>query len=97
MYIVHEPAGRVNHITCHNKNRNQEKMKSDSRFTTKKKLSVRFLTVFTITLGITAMVTFLWSLIGYGEGAVDWETSFRFAVIFGVILTWVKSWETREK
>jgi len=71
-------------------------MKRDLRFTTKMKLSVRFLTVFTITWGITAMVTFLWSLIGHGEGAVDWETSFRFAVIFGVILTWVKSWETRE-
>ena len=72
-------------------------MKSDFRFTTKKKLSVRFLTVFTITFLITAMVTFLWSLVGHGEGAVDWETSFRFAVIFGVILTWVKSWEIRKK
>ena len=72
-------------------------MKSDSRLTTKKKLSIRFLTVFTITWGITAMVTFLWNLIGHGEGSVDWETSFRFAVIFGVILTWVKSWEIRKK
>lgn len=72
-------------------------MKRDFPFTRKMKLSVRFLTVFTITWGITAMVKFLWSLIGYGDGAVDWGTSFRFAVIFGVILTWAKSWETREK
>ena len=72
-------------------------MKRDLRFTTKMKLSIRFITVFTITLGIAAMVTFLWGLIGHGEGTVDWETSFTIAVILGVILTWAKSWETREK
>ena len=72
-------------------------MKRDFLFKTKMKLSVRFLTVFTITWGITAMVTFLWSLIGYGECAIDWETSFRFAVILAVLMIWVKSWDTREK
>jgi hypothetical protein len=62
-----------------------------------KDLLVEFSTVFAVTLAITALVTFLWNLIGHGASAIDWETSFRFAVIFGIILTWAKSRETREK
>ena len=62
-----------------------------------KKLVVEFGTVFAIALVTIALVTFLWNLIGYGASAVDWETSFRFAIIFGIILTWAKSRETREK
>jgi hypothetical protein len=55
-----------------------------------KNLVGEIVTVITVVLVITAIVTFLWNLIGHGEGAVDWETSFRFAIIFGIILTWVK-------
>ena len=62
-----------------------------------KKLLVEFVTVFAVTLVTTVIVTFLWNLIGHGESAIDWESSFRFAVIFGVILTWVKSQETEER
>jgi hypothetical protein len=62
-----------------------------------KKLVIEFATVFVVTLVTVALVTFLWNLIGHGESAVDWETSFRFATIFGIILTWVKSRETKEK
>ena len=62
-----------------------------------KKLIKEFVTVFTVTLVTTALVTFLWNIIGHGTGAIDWETSFRFAVIFGIILTWAKSRETKEK
>jgi hypothetical protein len=62
-----------------------------------KKLIVEFVTVFAVVLVITAIVTFLWSLIGHGESIIDWETSFRFAIIFGIILTWVKSREIKEK
>jgi hypothetical protein len=60
-----------------------------------KKLVVEFVTVFAVTLVTVALVTFLWNLIGHGESAVDWETSFRFATIFGIILTWAKSRETK--
>lgn len=38
-----------------------------------------------------AIVTFLWNLIGHGVSTVDWETSFRLAIMFGVVLTWAKS------
>jgi hypothetical protein len=62
-----------------------------------KKLVVEFLTVFAAALVTVVMVTFLWNIIGHGESAVDWETSFRFAIMFGIILTWAKSREIKEK
>jgi hypothetical protein len=62
-----------------------------------KKQVVEFGTVFAITLMTAAIVTFLWNIIGHGEGAVDWETSFRFAILFGIILTWAKSREIKKK
>ena len=62
-----------------------------------KRLVVEFATVFAVTLVTVVLVTFLWNLIGHGKSAVDWETSFRFATIFGIILTWIKSRETKEK
>ena len=61
-----------------------------------KKLVVEFVTVFVVTLVVTAIVTFLWNIIGHGASTIDWETSFRFAIIFGIILTWVKSREIKE-
>ena len=61
-----------------------------------KKLVVEFVTVFAVALVTTAIVTFLWNIIGYGESTIDWETSFRFAIIFGIILTWLKSLEIKE-
>ena len=62
-----------------------------------KKMVVEFVTVFAVVLVITAIVTFLWNIIGHGQSTIDWETSFRFAIIFGIILTWVKSREIKEK
>lgn len=62
-----------------------------------KKLVVEFGTVFVVTLMTTAIVTFLWNIIGHGASAIDWETSFRFAIIFGITLTWVKSRGIKEK
>jgi len=62
-----------------------------------KKLVVEFGTVFVVALVTVALVTFLWNFIGHGESTIDWETSFRFAIMFGIILTWTKSRETKEK
>jgi len=61
------------------------------------KLTFEFGFVFAITLISAAMVTFLWNFIGHGESAVDWETSIRIAIIFGIVMTWLKSRETKEK
>jgi len=62
-----------------------------------KKLAIEFGTVFTVALVTVALVTFLWNLIGHGERTVDWETSFSFAIMFGIMLTWTKSREIKEK
>jgi hypothetical protein len=62
-----------------------------------KKLVVEFGTMFAVALVITVIVTLLWNIIGHGESTIDWETSFRFALIFGILLTWVKSREIKEK
>jgi hypothetical protein len=62
-----------------------------------KKLVIEFGTVFAVALAITALVTLLWSLIVHGAGAIDWDNSFRFAILFGIIVTWVRSREVKEK
>ena len=61
-----------------------------------KKLVVEFVAVFAVALVAVLIVTFLWNIIGHGESTIDWETSFRFAFIFGIILTWVNSQEIKE-
>ena len=62
-----------------------------------KKLVIEFGAVFVLALVTVATVTFLWNIIGHGESTIDWETSFRFAIMFGIILTWAKSREIKEK
>ena len=56
-----------------------------------KRLLVEFVAVFAVALVTVALVTFLWNLIGHGAITVDWETSFRFAIMFGIILTWTET------
>ena len=56
-----------------------------------KKLAFEFALVFVVTLVIVTIVTFLWNLIGHGTKIIDWETSFRFAIIFGILLTWANN------
>ena len=72
-------------------------MKKIFPFTTIKKLAIEFVTIFAVALVVTAVVTFLWNFIGHGEITADWEISFRFAILFGILLTWVKSREIKEK
>jgi hypothetical protein len=56
-----------------------------------KKMIIGFITVFAITLLISIGVTFLWSLLFHGVAIIDWETSFRFAIILGIILPIIDS------
>lgn len=62
-----------------------------------KELFIGFVTVFVVTLVVAAIVSYLWSLIAHGVGAFDWETSFRFAVIFGIIFSWMDARERKKK
>ena len=55
-----------------------------------KKLLVEFVTVFAVTFLVSVMVTLLWSRSVHGSNVVDWETSFRLAIIFGILVTWVE-------
>ena len=50
-----------------------------------KKILLGFITFFSITLIVSIGVTYLWSLIFYDVATIDWETSFRFAIIFGIV------------
>jgi hypothetical protein len=61
-----------------------------------KKLVIEFVTVFVVALVTTAVVTFVWNVIGHGESAIDWETAFRSAFVLGIVLTWAKSRESKE-
>jgi hypothetical protein len=56
-----------------------------------KKMATGFILVFAITLMVSIVVTFLWSLVFHGVAIIDWETSFRFAIILGIILTIIDS------
>jgi hypothetical protein len=62
-----------------------------------KKLLIDFVITFALTLVVTAIVTFLYSLIVHGAGTVDWETSFRFAIILGIVLSWTKARDSKGK
>lgn len=62
-----------------------------------KSLLVEFKAAFTVAFVTAALVSFLWNLIGHGQSIVEWETSFRLAAIFGIVLTWIKVRETKEK
>ncbi|NNF59310.1 MAG: hypothetical protein HKN04_13830 [Rhodothermaceae bacterium] len=39
-----------------------------------------------ITFVVTAVVTYLYSLLVHEAGAVNWETAFQLALIFGIVL-----------
>ena len=54
-----------------------------------KRLLVDFATVFAVTLIVSVIVTVLENLIVHGTSTIDWETSFRSAILFGIIFTWI--------
>ncbi len=55
-----------------------------------KKLLVDFATVFAVAMIVSVIVTLLWNLIVHGTGTIDWETSFRFAILFGIMMPWME-------
>jgi uncharacterized membrane-anchored protein len=55
-----------------------------------KRVLIDGLAVFAVTLTVTSIVTLLWNLIGHGASTIDWETSFRFAIVFAVIFPWME-------
>lgn len=58
---------------------------------------IDFVTIFVVTLVVTAIVTFLWSLIFHGAGTVDWERSFGLAISLGIAFPLMRALESRGK
>ena len=58
---------------------------------------VDFVTVFAVTLIVCVIVTLLWNIIFHGASTIDWETSFRFALLLGIILPWIETRRSKEK
>lgn len=54
-----------------------------------KKFAMDVAATFAVVLVVSVVVTYLYALIVHGAGLVDWESSFRFAIIFGIVLPWV--------
>jgi hypothetical protein len=62
-----------------------------------KQFFIGFITIFALTLVVTGIVSFLYSLVVHGTGVFDWELAFRLAIIFGLILPITRTLEGREK
>ena len=62
-----------------------------------KSLLIDFVSSFLLVLVVSSIVTYLWNFIFRAAGAVDWETSFRLAIIFGIVLPWIKARERKEQ
>jgi hypothetical protein len=60
------------------------------------KSAIDFAITFALVLVVSVAVTFLYSLIVHGAGVIDWETSFRFAVILGIVLPWIHQREKNQ-
>jgi len=61
-----------------------------------KQTTLYFVTIFVLVLVVSAIVTYLYSLIIHNIGETNWETSFQLAIIFGIILTWLNYQEKKE-
>jgi hypothetical protein len=53
--------------------------------------------VFAVSLIVSVIVTLLWNLIVHGASTIDWEASFRFAILFGIILPWIETRRSKEQ
>ncbi len=51
------------------------------------KIIVNFILFFAITLAVTAVVTYLWSLGFHPPAKVNWETSFQLAIILSIVIS----------
>jgi hypothetical protein len=56
-----------------------------------KRLLVDALTVFCVSLLVLLAVTFLWNVVFHKGETIDWETSFRFAIVFAIIVPWMET------
>ena len=60
-----------------------------------RRVLVDFLNVFVLTLIVSVIVTLFSNLIVHGASTIDWETSFRFGIVFGIIFSWIATRRAR--
>jgi len=51
-----------------------------------KRFLAHFGVTFILVFVVAAVVSWLWSLVAHGSGAVDWESTFRLAVILALVI-----------
>jgi hypothetical protein len=56
-----------------------------------KRLLFVFVINFAVAFIVTGIVTLVWNLIFHGASTIDWETSFRFAIVFGIMFSWIEA------
>ena len=55
-----------------------------------KQYAIDFAVMFAIVFVVNLAVTYLYSLIAHGSGVLDWESAFRFGIMLGLILPWIR-------
>ena len=61
-----------------------------------KGLLVDFISSFFLVLVVALVTTYVWNLLFHEAGAFDYETSFRLAIILGIVLPWIKARERKQ-
>jgi len=61
------------------------------------RLIIGFVLYFVIVFIVAGVVTFLYSLIIHGQGIIDWQTAFIFAIIFGLVFSWMNVKQRKRK
>ena len=62
-----------------------------------KRFLIHFATVFAVTLIVCVLVTLLLNLIVYGTDTIDWPTSFRSAMLFAIVFSWIEARTARRE
>ncbi|MDP2303539.1 MAG: hypothetical protein Q8N03_14065 [Ignavibacteria bacterium] len=56
-----------------------------------------FFLVFVITFVVVSLVTYLYGLLVHSSGTFDWATSFRLAIVLGIVFSWLHYRERKKK
>ena len=62
-----------------------------------KQYAIDSVIMFSVILVVNVLVTFLYSLIVHGAGAVEWGSAFTFAISLGIVLPWVRQREKKQR
>ncbi len=61
-----------------------------------KEIGAGFVVVFPIVLVVSLVVSYLYSLLVHGSGMADWESSIRFAIIFGLVFPIIRQLDKKK-